>query len=123
MNLIKPLLVTGRETVLIRHGEQYISPDGNIMYRPSDTDVEEVSNCAVQLKSQSGTSARRAEQNDEGFNLEQLYRLRPSVTYPRIIHWASVVEWRDKVFHIMGYEQIYNGSNNTAHIDYTMRSV
>ena len=34
------LLYRGRETVTIYHAEEWISEDGNIMYRPSTTDVE-----------------------------------------------------------------------------------
>lgn len=117
------LLTTGRETVIIHHAEQYTSPDGNVMFRISATDVDTVTNCAVQLASQSGTSARRAEQDEEGYETEDVYRFRPPVSYIRNIHFASKVEWRGVMWSVIGNAKYYNGSDNTAHTDYTLRRV
>lgn len=115
------LLDVGRETVTVFHAELFTSRDGNKMYRPSTTDVETITNCAVQLASQSGTSARRAEQDDEGYFTEDVYRFRPPRNYIRDIHSQSQVEWRGKRFSIIGNARYYNGSNNTYHTDYTLR--
>lgn len=115
------LLDVGRETVTVYHAEQYISPDGNIMYRPSTTDVDVIENCAVQLAAQSGTSARRAEQDDEGYFTEDVYRFRPPRSYTRAINSASQVEWKGLRWSIIGNPRYYNGSDNTAHTDYTIR--
>lgn len=117
------LLTTGRETITVYHAEQWVSSDGNIMYRPSTTDVDVVSNCAVQIAAQSGTSARRAEQDEEGYDTEEVYRLRPPVTYTREIEFGSEVEWRGKRWSVIGHVQIYNGSPRTAHLDYRLRRV
>jgi hypothetical protein len=117
------LLYRGRETVTIYHAEEWISEDGNIMYRPSTTDVEVLSNCVVQLAAQSGTSARRAEQDEEGYDLEEMYRFRPPVSYTREIHFASQIEWHGLRWNIMGHPRRYNGSDRTHHIDYMIRRV
>jgi hypothetical protein len=115
------LLDVGRETVVVYHQEQFISPDGNIMYRASETDVETITNCAVQLAAQSGTSARRAEQDEEGYDLEEVYRFRPPRSYTRKIGFQAQVEWDGKRWSIIGAPREYNGSDNTYHTDYTLR--
>jgi len=115
------LLDVGRETVIVYHAEQYLSADGNKMYRPSTTDVETIANCAVQLAAQSGTSARRAEQDDEGYFTEDAYRFRPPRSYTRRINSASQVEWDGLRWSLVGNVKQYNGSDNTNHNDYMLR--
>lgn len=117
------LLTKGTQTVTIYHDEEWVSQDGNIMHRPSSTDVDVVSNCVVQIAAQSGTSARRAEQDEEGYDTEEVYRFRPPVTYTRIIGFGAQVEWQGKRWSIIGHEQRFNGSPRTAHIDYRIRRV
>lgn len=115
------LLDTGRETVTVYHAEQFTSSDGNTMYRPSTTDIEIIPNAVVQLASQSGTSARRAEQDDEGYFTEDVYRFRPPRSYTRQIHSQSQAVWRGQRYSFIGNMRLYNGSDNTAHNDYTLR--
>ncbi len=115
------LLDKGRETVVIHHQESWTSPDGNKMYRASDTDVETVDNVVIQLSAQSGTSARRVEQDEEGYDTEEVYRMRPPRSYTRLIGFQSKVVWRGKTFSVIGHERYYNGSENTHHIDYALR--
>lgn len=115
------LLDHGRETVIVHHGEKWTSADGNIMWRASETDVDTISNCAVQVAAQSGTSARRAEQDEEGYDTEQVYRLRPPRSYTREIGFESKVEWRGVMWSVIGFAKHFNGSDNTAHTDYTLR--
>jgi hypothetical protein len=117
------LLDVGRETVTVYHQEQFISPDGNIMYRTSATDVDVIANCAVQLASQSGTSARRAEQDQEGYDTEDVYRFRPPRSYVREIGFAAQAQWRGLRWSIIGNPKYYSGSDNTYHTDYTLRRV
>lgn len=117
------LLDVGRETVTIYHAEEFTSPDGNIMWRPSATDIDVVSNCVVQVESQSGTSARRREQDEEGYDTEQIYRLRLPRTYTREISFAAQVEWRGLRWSVNGWPKIYNGASRTAHMDYSLRRV
>lgn len=115
------LLTVGRETVTVYHQEEFLSPDGNPMYRASITDVDVITNCAVQVAAQSGTSARRAEQDEEGYNTEDVYRFRPPITYTRRIGFESKVLWRGLMWSIIGNPKEYNGSDNTYHTDYTLR--
>jgi hypothetical protein len=107
--------------VIVHHQEQWTDVDGNIMYRASDTDVETITNCAVQVASQSGTSARRAEQDQEGYDTEDVYRFRPPVTYTREIGFEAKVEWRGLLWSVIGNAKHFNGSENTYHTDYTLR--
>lgn len=115
------LLDVGRETVIVHHAEQFISPDGNIMYRASNTDVDTITNCVVQVAAQSGTSARRAEQDLEGYDSEDVYRFRPPRSYTREIQMQSRAEWRGQMWSLIGHDKRYNGSDNTNHNDYTLR--
>ena len=115
------LLDHGRETVIVHHEERWTSPDGNPMYRASDTDVETITNCAVQVAAQSGTSARRAEQDEEGYDTEQVYRFRPPRSYTREIGFEAKVEWRGLMWSVIGRAKHFNGSSNTNHLDYTLR--
>jgi len=115
------LLDKGREIVTVYHQEAWTSPQGNPMYRASTTDVETLDNCVVQLAAQSGTSARRMEQDEEGYDTEQVYRFRPPRSYTRVIGFEAQVEWRGMRFSVLGHARRYNGSDNTAHIEYVLR--
>lgn len=115
------LLDTGRETVTVYHEETFTSPDGNKMYRASATDVETVTNCAVQLAAQSGTSARRSEQDQEGYDTEDVYRLRPPRSYTRRIGFQAQVLWRGLRWAVIGNPKEFNGSDSTYHTDYSLR--
>lgn len=115
------LLDIGRETVTVYHQETFTSPDGNPMYRASTTDVEVITNCVVQLSAQSGTSARRVEQDEEGYDTEQVYRFRPPRWYARKLGFQAQVEWRGVRWSIIGHPKEFNGSDNTFHTDYTLR--
>lgn len=115
------LLDRGRETVTVYPEEVYTDPDGNVLRRPSATGIT-VPNAVVQLLAQSGTSSRRAEQDNEGLETEEVYRLRlpRSYTGPVIGAHGRVV-WRGLTWAVIGKERRYNGSSRTGHIDYTIR--
>lgn len=115
------LLDKGRETVTVYPEEVYLDPDGNELRRPRTTGIT-VSNAVVQLLAQSGTSSRRAEQDNEGLETEEVYRLRlpRSYTGPVIGAHGRVV-WRGLSWSVIGKERRYNGSSRTGHIDYTLR--
>jgi hypothetical protein len=81
-----------------------------------------VSNAAVQLMAQSGTSSRRSEQDNEGLETEEVYRLRLPRSYSGpVIGAHGRVEWRGLSWSVIGKERRYNGSPRTGHIDYTLR--
>lgn len=117
------LLTRGNQTVVIYHSEAFTDEDGNLLYRPSSTDVETLSNCIVQVAAQSGTSARRAEQDEEGYDTEQVYRFRPPQYYTRRIHFASQIEWDGVRWSIIGHAKLYRANSRTRHDDYTLRRV
>lgn len=110
----------GPETITVYPEVEVTDEDGNTLLRASDTGI--VKTAVIQNSAQSGTSARRAEQDDEGYFTEQNYRLRFS---PRSEHidlgQTSEIEWNGVRWHIVGYASIYNGSNKTAHRDYMIR--
>jgi len=113
------LLDTGRETVIIFQEIETIDSDGNTITKAGPVGVETIA--AVQLAAQSGTSARRAEQDNEGFESEQVYRLRLPRSFPFLIGAQAQVEWLGVRWSIIGKPRRYNGSNNTAHTDYIIR--
>lgn len=114
------LLDVGRETIILYNEETYTDPDGNPSRRASTTPIT-VSNCAVQLVAQSGTSARRTEDNNEGFDSEQVYRLRPPRSFTTIIGMHARIVWQGVEWAVFGKARRYNGSDRTAHIDYMLR--
>lgn len=114
------LLDKGRETIILYNEETYLSPDGNPSRRASSTPVT-VTNCVIQPASQSGTSQRREEQDNEGFESESTYRLRPPRWFTTVIGMMAKIEWRGEIWSVVGKEKRYNGSSRTAHIDYTIR--
>lgn len=114
------LLDRGRETVLIYMEEVVEDADGNIRSRPSKTPIE-VKNVTLQPVGQSGTSARRAEQDNEGYETEQVFRMRLPRSFTQIIPAQSRVVWNGKRYAVFGDAKTYNGSQNTRHIDYSLR--
>lgn len=115
------LLDKGRETIVIYQEEEYIDPDGNPSRRASATPTYTVSNCVVQLMAQSGTSARRTEDNNEGFDSEQVYRLRTPRSFTPLIGMHARVVWNGQNWAVFGKPRRYNGSDRTAHTDYILR--
>ncbi|WP_066901053.1 hypothetical protein [Mycolicibacterium houstonense] len=103
--------------------------DGNLITRPAAVGISTIPGYGpvvgrFQPASMSGTSARRAEQDNEGFESEQMYKLR----FPRKLDELlgelgaqSEIEWRGKRWTIFGDPYRFNGSRRTAHIDYLLR--
>lgn len=102
--------------------------DGNTITKASDTGIP--ATARFQLKSQSGTSSRRAEQNNEGFESEQVYSMR----FPRswtaehgILGAQAQVEWgldslgRPQRWEVFGDAARFNNSRKTAHVVYTIK--
>jgi hypothetical protein len=114
------LLDKGNETVTLYVEEVVTDSDGNTITRPSGDGVELVVN--IQALPQSGTSARRAENAEEGFLTEQTYRLR-FLRNAEVVPVGSQarIEWRDQYWAIFGDEDYYNGSRRTRHRLYHIR--
>ena len=109
----------GRDTVTVYLEEEYFSPDGNRMTRASSTGI--TTSATVQFAAASGTSARRSEQGNEGFETEATYNIRFPRSFPHVLGAQSNVEWNGKMYSVFGDAQRYNGSDRTAHVWYTVR--
>lgn len=110
----------GPETVSIYHVVTRVDRDGNTIKGISPT-PEVVSGVTIQPAAQSGTSARRAEQDNEGYESEEVYRLRFPRSYSTVLDSGAQVEWLGTRWHVTGKARRYNGSRRTRHIDYTLR--
>lgn len=116
------LLDKAVETITVYPEVLTIDEDGNGITRPSATGI--VAKATIQLSQQSGTSARRAEQDNEGFESEEVYRLRFSRAEDARIGFLgpqSRIDWRGEYWELYGYPKRFNGSKRTRHFDYTIR--
>lgn len=118
------LLDKGRQVVTIYHPYQYTSPDGNIMWAidPGNPDyTETVNDAAMQPTASSGTSARRKEQSNEGYETEDMYRFRLPRRYKNILHPSTQIDWQGRRYHVVGHPYRYDSSPMTSHVEYTVR--
>ena len=92
-----------------------IDPDGNKKTCPADFGIP--AKARFQEFYQSGTSSRRVESDNEGFNSEQLYRIRFDRKSQRevggLIGAQSQIEWQGKRYAFFGDGWPYNGSRRT----------
>lgn len=98
------------------------SRHGNPTTKASETGIP--TPARIQVASSSGTSARRAEQDNEGFESEVFYRIRFPKSFDStngILGMQSKIRWEDKDYGIFGVPQRYMGSSRTAHIEYLMQ--
>jgi hypothetical protein len=114
------LLSKGNATVTIQPPVYVADEDGNLMptYNPADEFTAWV---RLQPSAQSGTSARRAEQDNEGFESEELYSLRFVRGQEDTLDPMTKVIWDGKTWHIFGYPKRYNGSLRTKRLEYLIR--
>ena len=104
------LLDTGAryQQVTVYPEELVIDSDGNKRTRPSTTGIPALAR--LQVANQSGTSARRAEQDNEGFESEKVYRMRFPRSFTKehgILGAQSQIEWRGQVRHPLSGETRY----------------
>lgn len=92
--------------------------DGNTRTRPSATGIP--TRARLQVLGQSGTSSRRQEQDNEGFESERVYSIRFPRDFP-ILGLQSQIEWNGKRWALFGTENVYNSSRRTRHITYTIK--
>lgn len=113
------LLDQGREACIVYPEEFYTSPDGNQMTRASSTGIPAMA--SFQPLISSGTSSRRSEQDNEGFETEANYRVRFPRNFPYILGAQAKIGWRGAIWSVVGDARRYNGSDVTAHVDYAIR--
>ncbi|QDP44606.1 head-to-tail stopper [Mycobacterium phage NothingSpecial] len=118
------LLDTGAryQPVTVYPEEMAIDSDGNKRTRPSKVGIPALAR--LQVQNQSGTSARRAEQDNEGFESEKVYRMRFPRSFTKehgILGAQSQIEWRGQRWALFGDATIYDSSPALARVDYTIK--
>lgn len=113
------LLDKGNQTVVVYQEIATTDDDGNQVWKAGPTGVSSVA--VVQPLTQSGTSQRRAEQDNEGYETEEMYRLRLPRSFPFILGSQAEVEWLGKRWQVIGMVRRFNGSIRTKHVDYMIR--
>ncbi|MEO6084433.1 MAG: hypothetical protein ABIQ18_15140 [Umezawaea sp.] len=113
------LLDRGREVVTVYQEIVTTDRDGNTITKAGTHGV--TTRASVQILAQSGTSSRRSEQDNEGFETESVYRLRLPRDFPFILGAQAKVDWQGKTWSVIGDARQFNGSPRTAHSDYIIR--
>lgn len=114
------LLDIGQEDILIYLEEVTHDEDGNTVTRPSK--VGTPTRARLQPLGQSGTSSRRQEQDNEGFETERVYAMRLPRSWPHgEIGTQSRIEWRGEYWALFGPPNRYTNSPMTSHYTYTIK--
>lgn len=114
------LLDTGNIEVDVYPEEVVRDMDGNIRTRPAKTPFKLM--VRLQPLGQSGTAARRMEQSEEGFETEQVLRMRvPRAYNHQFIGSEAKVVFDGQTWQVFGNPIRYRGSPRTEHVDYTLR--
>lgn len=99
-----------------------VDSDGNKFTGPSDTPIDAIAR--LQVANQSGTSARRAEQDNEGFETEKVYRMRFPRSFTKthgILGAQTQIEWKGKRWALFGDATEYDSSPALQRVDYTIK--
>ncbi|EHB44151.1 hypothetical protein MycrhDRAFT_6901 [Mycolicibacterium rhodesiae JS60] len=110
------------DPVVVYPEELITDSDGNKFTRPSKTGIP--AKARFQVQGQSGTSARRAEQDNEGFESEKVYRMRFPRSFTKahgILGSQSQIEWRGERWAVFGDVNFYNASSALSRVDYTVK--
>ena len=78
----------------------------------------------LQVANQSGTSARRAEQDNEGFETEKVYRMRFPRSFTKqygVLGAQSQILWRGERWALFGDATEYDSSPALSRVDYTIK--
>lgn len=114
------LLDRGQEDILIFMEEAVLDEDGNIRTRPSAVGIP--TKARLQPLGQSGTSSRRQEQDNEGYETERVYTMRLPRSWPHgEVGTQSRVEWRGEKWALFGPTVRWVGSPMTRHDTYTIK--
>ena len=95
---------------------------GNLRTKPSLTGIP--ATARFQIQGQSGTSSRRQEQDNEGYESEKVYRVRFPRAFTRehgVLGAQSQIEWQGARWAVFGDAAFYNSSRRTKHIEYTIK--
>lgn len=92
---------------------------GNTRTRPSETGIPV--RVRFQVQGQSGTSSRRQEQDNEGFESEKVYMIRLPRSFTQVIGAQSTIEWNGEKWSMFGDVNRYNSSRRTRHTTYTIK--
>ena len=114
------LLDKGQEDILIFLEEVVTDEDGNVRTRPSSVGTR--TKARLQPLGQSGTSSRRQEQANEGYESERVYTMRLPRSWPHgEVGAQSEVLWRGERWALFGPTVRYTGSPMTRHDTYTIK--
>jgi hypothetical protein len=114
------LLDRGHEDIIIYLEEAVLDEDGNVRTRPGK--VGYPARARLQPLGQSGTSSRRQEEDDEGYESERVYAMRLSRDWPHgELGMQSSVWWRNQYWALFGTPVRYNSSPMTSHTTYTIK--
>jgi hypothetical protein len=105
--------------VIVYPEEVVEDADGNIKTQPSKCGFH--ARARIQPIGQSGTSARRAEQDNEGFETEKMYSLRFPRGFKCVLGAQSQVEWMGVRWAVHGDAMHFRASPRTAHLTYVLR--
>lgn len=101
---------------------QDVDADGNKRTRPSTTGIPAIAR--FQVANQSGTSARRAEQDNEGFESEKIYRMRFPRSFTKqngVLGAQSQIEWNGARWAVFGDATVYDSSPALSRVDYQIK--
>lgn len=107
------------EDVVVFLEEVVTDMDGNIRTRASSVGI--TTKARLQVQGQSGTSSRRQEQDNEGYESEKVYTLRFPRSFPHVLGAQSEIEWRGERWAVFGDVNRYTSSPATRHDTYTVK--
>lgn len=107
------------EDCIVYPEETTTDADGNTITRASATGIP--AKARFQMLGQSGTSARRAEQADEGFFTERVYEVRFPRSFTTILGAQSKIKYAGEMWSVFGDVMRYNSSPRTRHMTYSIR--
>lgn len=94
--------------------------DGNIRTQAAATGIP--IRLWIQPQGQSGTAARRAEQDNEGYEIEEVLRVRFARRFENLEVGAQAkIEISGKMWSVFGEPREHLGSPRTRHKTYTLR--
>lgn len=107
------------QEIMVYPEEVVTDIDGNIRTRPSATGFP--ARVRLQVQGQSGTSARRQEQDNEGYESEKVYTMRFPRGFTTVLGASTQIEWNGQRWALFGDVNRYTASPRTSHHTYTIK--